>query len=44
MVDAICNGNVDAGYRALVEHTDLLQQRARQEPIPQPKFAPRQFE
>ena len=24
MVDAICSGNFDAGYRALLEHTDLL--------------------
>ena len=28
MVDAICNGNYEAGYRALVAHTDLLYHRA----------------
>lgn len=28
MVDAICNGNFEAGYAALVAHTDLLYQRA----------------
>lgn len=28
MVDAICKGDLAAGYRALTEHTDLLQQRA----------------
>jgi len=27
MVDAICAGDFDAGYQALVEHTDLLHQR-----------------
>jgi DNA-binding GntR family transcriptional regulator len=27
MVDAICAGDFDAGYRALVEHTDLLHHR-----------------
>jgi len=27
MVDAICAGEFDAGYQALVEHTDLLHQR-----------------
>ena len=29
MVEAICAGNSDDGYRALVEHTDLLLQRSR---------------
>ena len=29
MVEAICNGNASDGYRALIEHTDLLQQRPR---------------
>ncbi|HSL43102.1 MAG TPA: FCD domain-containing protein [Anaerolineales bacterium] len=28
MVEAICNGNYEAGYRALVAHTDLLYHRA----------------
>lgn len=28
MVDAICKGDLSAGYLALTEHTDLLQQRA----------------
>ncbi len=28
MVDAICTGNFEAGYEALVAHTDLLYQRA----------------
>ena len=28
MVEAICSGDYDAGYQALVEHTDLLYQRA----------------
>jgi DNA-binding FadR family transcriptional regulator len=27
MVDAICNGNFEAGYQALVKHTDLLYHR-----------------
>ncbi|MBN2119010.1 MAG: FadR family transcriptional regulator [Anaerolineales bacterium] len=27
MVEAICNGDFEAGYQALVEHTDLLYQR-----------------
>ncbi len=27
MVEAICSGNFDAGYRALLEHTDLLYHR-----------------
>ena len=27
MVDAICSGDFDAGYRALLEHTDLLYHR-----------------
>lgn len=27
MVDAICEGDLDAGYRALVDHTDLLYHR-----------------
>lgn len=47
MVDAICSGNHAAGYRAMIEHTDLLQQRGRpQDPRPgsQPKSAPRRFE
>jgi DNA-binding FadR family transcriptional regulator len=29
MVEAICAGNADEGYHALVEHTDLLLQRSR---------------
>jgi DNA-binding FadR family transcriptional regulator len=44
MVEAICRGDVSAGYHALIEHTDLLQQRSRQEPTTQPKPAPRHFE
>ncbi|HET6823604.1 MAG TPA: FCD domain-containing protein [Anaerolineales bacterium] len=28
MVEAICNGDFEAGYKALVAHTDLLYQRA----------------
>jgi DNA-binding FadR family transcriptional regulator len=28
MVDAICNGNFEAGYEALIKHTDLLYHRA----------------
>jgi hypothetical protein len=24
MVAAICSGNFDAGYQALIEHTDML--------------------
>ena len=31
MVDAICAGDFDAGYRALVEHTDLLYNRSEPE-------------
>jgi len=27
MVDAICSGDFDAGYKALAEHTDLIHQR-----------------
>ncbi len=27
MVDGICNGDLDAGYQALVEHTDLIRHR-----------------
>ncbi|MBC8509431.1 MAG: hypothetical protein H8D34_31660, partial [Chloroflexi bacterium] len=27
MVDAICEGDLEAGYQALVEHTDLLYHR-----------------
>jgi DNA-binding FadR family transcriptional regulator len=49
MVDAICTGNYAAGYHALIEHTDLLQQRPQREqstpsPAPAPRLAPRQFE
>jgi DNA-binding FadR family transcriptional regulator len=46
MVEAICSGNHAAGFRMLIEHTDLLQQRARQEPgpAPLPKAASRKFE
>jgi len=29
IVEAICSGNVDEGYRALVDHSNLLQRRAR---------------
>ncbi len=32
MVDAICTGDHEAGYRALVEHSDLLYQLTQQEP------------
>lgn len=32
MVEAICTGNSAEGYRALMEHTDLLMQRARTTP------------
>jgi len=35
MVEAICSGDIAAGYRAQIEHTDLLQQRTRQEPAAQ---------
>jgi len=27
MVEAICNGNYEAGYQALIQHTDLLYHR-----------------
>jgi DNA-binding FadR family transcriptional regulator len=27
MVDGICNGDLDAGYQALIEHTDLIRNR-----------------
>ncbi len=40
MVEAICRGDYDAGYHALIEHTDLIQQRGRQAPVPEPKAAP----
>ncbi len=30
MVDAICRGDLDQGYQALVEHADLLQKRPQQ--------------
>jgi DNA-binding GntR family transcriptional regulator len=40
MVDAICTGDVEAGYHALLEHTDLLLQRSRPGPTPVPS---RQF-
>jgi DNA-binding FadR family transcriptional regulator len=36
MVEAICAGNAEAGYQALIEHTDLLFQRAN--PIPRQRF------
>jgi DNA-binding FadR family transcriptional regulator len=36
MVQAICDGNVDEGYRALIEHTDLLLERSRS--VPRSKF------
>jgi DNA-binding FadR family transcriptional regulator len=36
MVDAICRGNLDQGYHALVEHTDLLQKRP--QPVIKQKF------
>ncbi len=36
MVEAICRGDLDQGYQALVEHTDLLQKRP--QPIIQQKF------
>jgi len=41
MVEAICNGDAYAGYQALIEHTDLLMQRAA--PIPRP-IARQEFE
>lgn len=51
MVDAICSGNTAAGYRALIEHTDMLQlQQARADssqnpgPAPLPRAASRKFE
>jgi DNA-binding FadR family transcriptional regulator len=33
MVDAICNGDHESGYKALVEHTDLLSDLLEQRPI-----------
>jgi DNA-binding FadR family transcriptional regulator len=44
MVEAICRGDSEAGFQALVEHTNLLQQRARQETVSAPKTAHRHFE
>ncbi len=44
MVEAICRGDYDAGYHALIEHTDLIQQRGRQAPLPESRTAPRHFE
>lgn len=42
MVEAICSGNLTAGYQALVEHVDLLQQRSQSlstfEPVSRQKF------
>lgn len=42
MVDAICSGDLNAGYQALVEHVDLLQQRSQVlspfEPVSRQKF------
>lgn len=32
MVEALCSGDLNTGYRLLVEHTDLLQQRFTSEP------------
>jgi DNA-binding FadR family transcriptional regulator len=29
MVEAICSGQADSGYQALIEHTDLLQERSK---------------
>ncbi len=40
MVEAICSGDYDAGYHALIEHTDLIQQRGRQAPLPEPRAVP----
>ncbi len=36
MVDAICTNDYTAGYQALIEHMDLLQQRSK--PVPNQKF------
>jgi DNA-binding FadR family transcriptional regulator len=44
MVEAICSGDEAAGYRALIEHTDLLLQRSYLEEPPLQKAAPRRFE
>jgi DNA-binding FadR family transcriptional regulator len=44
MVEGICSGDISAGYRALIEHTDLLQKRTNVKPIAQPDAALRQFE
>jgi DNA-binding FadR family transcriptional regulator len=33
MVDSICNGNYDLGYKALLEHTDLLTDLLDQRPV-----------
>jgi DNA-binding FadR family transcriptional regulator len=30
MVEGICSGDLDAGYRAMVDHVDLIHQRSRQ--------------
>jgi hypothetical protein len=29
MVEGICSGDVEAGYRALIDHVDLIHQRPR---------------
>lgn len=36
MVEAICAGDIEAGYQALIEHTDLLLQRSSQAAVPTP--------
>ncbi len=40
MVEAICSGDHAAGYRAMIEHTDLLHQLTRQEPRQEPGSVP----
>lgn len=42
MVEAICRGDYAAGYQALIEHTDLLQQRS--QPIARPPAPRQEFE
>ena len=42
MVEAICRGDYVAGYQALIEHTDLLQQRS--QPIARPPAPRQEFE
>lgn len=46
MVDAICRGDNEAGYHALIEHTDLLQRRSQPaiQTAPKPAFSRDRFE